>query len=215
VGVGARAGREEAGEQPRSWHRGLTRQAVAAEALRLLDGEGRRALTMRRLATELDVKAASLYAHVSGKDDLVDAVLDAVLDEVVLPEPAPDPRETLAASFRAYRHTLVAHPQTVLLMNERARMSTAQVRLVERSMEVLAQAGVSQRVAVDTHVTLVAYALGFILQEVARPTGQPPAAVLESPVMPSVIATLLERSVDERFDVGIGIILDGALGPRS
>ncbi len=75
-----------------TWHRGLDRDAVVAAALRLLDEEGRDALTMRRLATELRVEAASLYAHVAGKDDLVDAVLDSVLDGIELPPPGRDPR---------------------------------------------------------------------------------------------------------------------------
>ena len=48
-----------------AWHRGLDRQAVAAEALRILDEEGRAGLTMRKLAASLDVEAASLYTHVA------------------------------------------------------------------------------------------------------------------------------------------------------
>ena len=63
----------------RTWHRGLTREAIVAEALRILDDDGRDALTMRRLATALDIEAPSLYAHIRGKDELVDAVLDLSL----------------------------------------------------------------------------------------------------------------------------------------
>ena len=104
-----------------AWHRGLDRKSVAAEALRILDEEGRTGLTMRRLAASLGVEAASLYAHVASKDDLVDAVLDSVLDSVILPEPDADARASLVAGFTSYRRTLVAHPSIVILMTERAR----------------------------------------------------------------------------------------------
>jgi AcrR family transcriptional regulator len=194
--------------QDLAWHRGLDRQAVAAEALRILDEEGRAGLTMRRLAASLAVEAASLYAHVASKDDLVDAVLDSVLDSVILPEPGADARASLLAGFQSYRRALVGHPSIVILMTERARFSRSQLRLAQRSIEILESVGLSERAAVDAHVTLIAFVLGFILQEVSRPA-RPPAVTETSPLMQSVFSTLAERSVDERFEIGLALILDG------
>jgi len=56
---------------------------------------------------------------------------------------------------------------------------------------------------------MIAFVLGFILQEVSRPT-RPSADVSGDPVMARAFATVAERSVDERFEVGLGLILDGA-----
>jgi len=198
----------------REWHRGLTRDGVVAEALRILDDEGRDSLTMRRLATALGIEAASLYAHVRSKDDLVDAVLDSVLDLVPLPPEGPDARTALVGGFRGYRATLVAHPNVVLLMTERARSSGAQFRLAGRSIELLESVGLSNRAAVDAHVTLIAYSLGFILQEVSRPASLPPG-VTPSATVQRTLKTLAERSVDERFDVGLELILDGVGVPNA
>ena len=193
-----------------AWHRGLDLQAVRTAALRILDDEGRDALTMRRLAASLQVEAPSLYAHVRNKDELIDAVLDVVLDSVPLPEPGPSVRASLVAGFRSYRRALLAHPAVVILMTERTRFSQSQVRLAGRSIELLESQGLGVRAAVDTHVTLVAYVLGFILQEVARPTTIPPAVATSSPVVRRALSTLTQRSVDERFTVGLELILDGA-----
>jgi len=200
----------------RDWHRGLNRAALTAEALRILDRDGPEGLTMRRLATALDVEAASLYAHVQSKDDLVDAVLDTVLDEVDLPEPGPDARLELLAGFESYRRTLIAPPRVVMLMFERAHTSAAQARLVTRSIELLESLGLSTRAAVDAHVTLVAYVLGFIVQEVGRPMRTPPPLAAASPTLARALTTVAERSVDERFTVGLELILDGVLrsGPH-
>ena len=193
----------------RPWHQGVTRQAVIDEALRILDDEGREALTMRRLAAAMGVEAPSLYAHIRSKDELVDGVLDSVLDAIVLPDVGPDVRRSLVDGFTAYRRALLRHPPIVLLMTERARYSGAQFRLVRQSIELLESSGLSTRAAVDAHVTLVAFVLGFIVQEAGRLTGPASNASAADPVMARVFATLRERSVDERFEVGLGLILDG------
>jgi len=193
----------------RSWHRGLDRQSVIDEALQILDAEGRPALTMRRLAEALGVEAASLYAHVGSKEDLVDAVLDQVLDAIPLPEPGPDPRAQLIAGFMSYRAGLLAHPAVVPMINERARTSPSQVRLITRSIELLEESGLSTRAAVDAQVTIVAFVLGFILQEVGRSAAAPREVLEASPVLRRALTTLAERSVDDRFAVGIELILDG------
>ncbi|MBE8525558.1 TetR/AcrR family transcriptional regulator C-terminal domain-containing protein [Amycolatopsis sp. H6(2020)] len=55
----------------------------------VLDDEGFDAVTMRRIAQELETGPASLYAHVSNKDELAELMLDAALADVVVPEPDP------------------------------------------------------------------------------------------------------------------------------
>ena len=54
-------------------------------ALEVLAKEGLDAVTMRRVAQELETGPASLYAHVSNKDELAELMLDAVLADVPLP----------------------------------------------------------------------------------------------------------------------------------
>ena len=65
----------------------LSRPAILAAALAVADAEGARALTMRRVATELGSSTPmSLYRYVGSKDGLVDLMIDAVYGEVGLPE---------------------------------------------------------------------------------------------------------------------------------
>jgi AcrR family transcriptional regulator len=199
----------------RAVHRGLSRADVLSAAVAILDNDGREALTMRRLASDLDVKAPSLYVHVRDKDDLLNGVLDAVLDEVALPPVTKRRRASLVAGFAEYRRALVRHPGAVPLITSRTGASDSQVRLVSRSIELLEGAGLDTSAAVSAHVTLVAYTLGFVLQEVARrpastpaPPG-PPALNAGMEVFARAIAALAESSVDERFHAGLGLILDG------
>ena len=67
----------------------FNRDDIAAAAIRIADTEGFEAVSMRRLAAELDAGTMSLYHYVRTKDELLTLVVDALLAEVVLP---PDQR---------------------------------------------------------------------------------------------------------------------------
>ncbi|TDD88543.1 TetR/AcrR family transcriptional regulator [Actinomadura rubrisoli] len=68
----------------------LTQELIVRTAVRVLDAEGLEAVTMRRVAQELGTGPASLYAHVSGKEELRELMLDHVAAEIALPA-EPDP----------------------------------------------------------------------------------------------------------------------------
>jgi AcrR family transcriptional regulator len=55
---------------------------VVACARRVLETEGSGALTMRRVADELGIRAPSLYKHFRGKHDLTAALVEQGLDEM-------------------------------------------------------------------------------------------------------------------------------------
>ncbi|MGH3670584.1 MAG: TetR/AcrR family transcriptional regulator, partial [Pseudonocardiaceae bacterium] len=60
----------------------LSRPRIVRAALRLVDEKGLLALTMRALATDLEVSPMALYNHVRDKDELVDLMVDLMLGEV-------------------------------------------------------------------------------------------------------------------------------------
>jgi AcrR family transcriptional regulator len=68
----------------------LSQDVIVDTALKVLDAEGLTAVTMRRVAEELNTGAASLYAHVGNKDELLDLVYDKVVGEIPIPEPDPE-----------------------------------------------------------------------------------------------------------------------------
>jgi AcrR family transcriptional regulator len=68
----------------------LNRRHVLKTAIAIADREGLNAVSMRRLATELDVGAMSLYRHVANKDELVTQMVDEVFAGHELPTPGPE-----------------------------------------------------------------------------------------------------------------------------
>ena len=68
-------GKEPTGSGPKP---GLTLERIVAAAVALADREGLAALSMRKVAAELDVGTMSLYRYVPGKGELLDLMLDHV-----------------------------------------------------------------------------------------------------------------------------------------
>jgi len=87
---------------------------IVAAARELLEEEGREALSMRRLAERLGIRAPSIYKHLPGKDALEAAVISAgfveladALDGATLDE--------LATRYRGFAHR---HPHLYRLMTD-------------------------------------------------------------------------------------------------
>src|SRR2546423_8367293 len=79
-------------------------------ALKLLEDEGLDKLTVRRLATELGVKAPALYWHFRSKRALLDHLTDAIVAPVVAGLPASGPwLKWLSDAGLALHTALLAH----------------------------------------------------------------------------------------------------------
>jgi AcrR family transcriptional regulator len=108
----------------------LSADVILDTALRVLREEGLDAVTMRRLATELDTGPASLYVYIRNRHELLNALLDRISGMVELEEPDP-------ARWREQVHRLV---EAILKVMEDhrgiARVSIANVPTGENSLLV-------------------------------------------------------------------------------
>ncbi|MGK8505106.1 TetR/AcrR family transcriptional regulator [Nocardia asiatica] len=124
----------------------LSREAIIETGLRILDRDGAAALTMRRVAQELDTGAASLYVYLANRDDLLAAMLDHVLGGV--PEPAgADWRQRLTALADAMVAAMSRHEGLALVALGTVPSSPNAVRLVEFMLGSLIEAGLDDRTA--------------------------------------------------------------------
>lgn len=93
-------------------------QHILDEARSMLRESGWRNVSMRRLAARLDVKAPSLYKHITGKDELYRLLLDETLRNLggalhaaVADDPCP------RSLLRAYRRAASADPHGYRLIS--------------------------------------------------------------------------------------------------
>ena len=117
----------------------LTRERLAAAAVRLADAEGIEALSMRRLASELEVGTMSLYHYVRTKDELLTLVTDAVMGEVVVPadtELPADWRQALTVIAERSHAACLRHPW-MLDINDDPPIGPNSVRHMDQTLEAV------------------------------------------------------------------------------
>lgn len=126
----------------------LSQEAIVETALRILETDGYDALSMRRVAADLGTGAASLYAHVANKDELLKLVIDRVFEELEIPEPDPERWvEQLREAMHQTRRVFQAHPGLARTMLGRAPMGPNGLRLIEGFMGLLRAGDLPDRVA--------------------------------------------------------------------
>lgn len=210
----------------------ISRDAIVAAAIQLLDREGLAALSMRRLAEELGTGAASLYWHVGSKDGLLDLVLDQIIGEYQVPDPDPPRwREQLKDVARAQRAISLRHPYLVRVSIGRIPMGPNALRFSERMLAILRAGGLPPRLAVQGYLLLIATVNGFTVDEtgVEDGAGNEPAAHLAArrqavdmardyvaslpasmfPNMTALAGEFTLADPGERFELLIDIFVDG------
>lgn len=193
----------------------VTRQAVVAEALQIVDAEGLGALTMRRLASKLGVGVATVYAAVTSKESLFQALADAVIIEVSPVSETASPTEALVEYFLAMHEMLNRHPSVAQLSAMRPVLSEAALRMQERILELLGAGGLDAKAAAGAYSTLGSYVLGFTLTGVSRLDDNRHATVASLPAeqFPHLHAAapfFATQATDEgQFEEGLRTILTG------
>ena len=125
----------------------LTRDAIVDAALRVLDAEGFDALSMRRVAQELHTGAASLYAHVTSKDQLVDLIIDRVYAEFQVPDADPGHwQDQLKDVARSGLRVMLLHPGLARASLASIPMGPNGLTLTDRCLGILRAGGLPDHV---------------------------------------------------------------------
>src|SRR5690554_2019170 len=91
----------------------ITKEAIIKASLNILNRDGIGNLSMRTLAKELNIKAASLYWHIKNKQDLYDLIAEHINQEIFLPETIDDPKEALTTLALEFRNILLKNKDAV------------------------------------------------------------------------------------------------------
>ncbi|MCX5203653.1 TetR/AcrR family transcriptional regulator C-terminal domain-containing protein [Streptomyces sp. NBC_00237] len=138
----------------------LSLDAILATAGRILDTEGAGALSMRRLARELNSTPMSLYHHVQDKDDLLMLLLDAYAQDIPRPELPDEPREKLAVCARTFHDILADRPWIVEVLSSDAFASVSAMWMVEGVVDALIGCGLTPEDAAYAYRVIWTYTVG-------------------------------------------------------
>jgi len=117
---------------------GLNREQITQTAIRIADTEGFEAVTMKRIATELDSATMTLYYYVRTKADIVALMQDAILADILISDDELPAfwRDAVAVIARRTRHVLLAHPWSLSALNT-AQFGPNAMRHIEQSLAAL------------------------------------------------------------------------------
>lgn len=125
----------------------LSVERIRCCALEIIDAGGLEALSMRHLADRLGVRAASLYNHVSTKDELLRDLANEIMDQVDVSGFAVDWPTGLRTWARSYRACLAAHPNLVSFLADGPGRREAALRRADAIHGGLTRAGWPPRYA--------------------------------------------------------------------
>ncbi len=203
----------------------LSVPVIVAAAIEVLDEAGFAGLSMRRVAGRLGTGAASLYAHVSGREELLELVFDALVGQVKLETPDPARwREQVHRLLRDLRDVLASHTDAALAGLGRVPTSPQTLAAAEVLTGVLRAGGLSDRVIALGFDQLILYVSAFAYEAGLYRKADP--AEIERyfagvhafyaglpagryPVLTAIAPLMTGPDADDRFEFGLNVLIAG------
>jgi AcrR family transcriptional regulator len=138
----------------------LTRDRVLQAALGLADEGGVEAVSMRKIADELGVKAMSLYNHVANKDDVLDGIVDAAYAEIAAPTPGAD-WQTQVREIAISAHEVFLRHHWAATLQMGVKPGPGRLRYGDRLLGCFREAGFSKQLTYHGYHIIESYILGY------------------------------------------------------
>lgn len=190
----------------------LSVDKIATAALRLVDAG--HDLRMGDVAAALGVRPSSLYNHVSGKAELVEAVRALIFRDVVrdvaADAEAARPADRLRALLRLYRASFARHPRVIPLLTAQTVSAPNVMAMYDELTAVLESCGVPDDRLLDVVTVLDSFVIGSAL-DVAAPDDVWDSSSASTESLRRAIDTAprgRERA-DRAFEVGIELLVGG------
>lgn len=206
----------------------LTRDAIVDAAVRVLDADGADALTIRRLSQELETGPATLYWHITGKEELAELVYDRIMGEIELPEPDPDQwEEQIKEITRQGYRVMLSHNDAVKLSIGRAPVGPNMLAMIEWMLGLFEEAGIPPDIGSFFGDLVGRYIDASVLEVTGQPTLGESAdgegadvgrmiqqyfGSLDPARFPHIVAMAGEvhqLDDDARFEMGLDILMRG------
>ncbi len=215
----------------------LSRGEIVRVAIEVADAEGADAVTMRRIARELNAGTMSLYWHITSKEELLDLMIDEIQGGQPQPDPSGDWRRDMYQLARSTRQRLHQHQWMMDFLGGRPPTGPKSLLNLERVLASFDGLGLDSAAEIDIVSTVGTYVLGAVLREVQEHNNesfrdQQFAGLTEDEIQqvlaeftervratgryPRLLAMLDDRhdpdaaeTRDARFEFGLDCLLDG------
>jgi AcrR family transcriptional regulator len=227
----------EQGGRPGGRARGLSRADIVDIAVAIADAEGTDAVSMRRIAKDLQVGAMSLYWHIESKEDLHRLMLETVQAEIEAAEPSGDWQADLTAYARNTRAAMRRHPWAIDYIGAGPPSGPHDASNADRLIGSLDGLGLDIKTTMWILMTLGTYVIGASLREIQETRWQQASNEMMAELSEEEAAEAFEEfarrirgsgrypnlgrifdadfdpdapeTQDDRFEFGLSCLLDG------
>ena len=158
--------RQEHGGRPAPRARGISRADIVDIAVAIADAEGTGAVSMRRIAKDLQVGVMSLYWYIESKEELHRLMLETVQAEIEAADPSGDWRADLAVYARNTRAAVHRHPWAIDYLGGGPPAGPHDARNADRLIAALDGLGLDITTLMWILLTLGTYVMGAVLREI-------------------------------------------------
>ena len=201
----------------------LNRDVIARAALRLLNSKGIDGITMRALAAELGVQAATLYWHVKSKEELFQTMAATMSEDAAELMTAADRRapgrECITRWARALRNTMLNYRDGARVFAGTHTADPVSFDLIESVLDAWRDIGLSISEAAQRTALLRDFIVGFCIEaqslvELRGESGQGQLEAMKSAASPArfpltaqALPILLSTTADDHFELGLKLML--------
>lgn len=195
----------------------LQRDVIVEAALCVLDKEGIANLTLRRVATELNVQASAIYWHIKDKAALTDYMAEAILHrhfEYLLPRRSDEQwQEWLVSVMSQLRHAMLSYRDGArIVTGAHLYPALTLVKLFDVSTESLVSSGIPIEKASRIVAAIVHFVFGRVIEEQSGPTKEQMDSINLDELFadyPTFVASTKSRSDSDEFEDIVRAIING------
>jgi len=189
----------------------VSRETIVEASLKILNRDGAESLSMRILAKELNIKAASLYWHFKGKQELYGEIMERMCQGFDVPDTVLPPLEYLMEAHKSYRQMLLSVRDSSVIAENSIPNTPRRVEIIRGISNKLLEMGVTPENLMTVSNMLNNYVLSFVADEV-RFRGTPPETLKSFSEMLAPgdeVMFMSQRNFDEQFIYGLEVLFAG------
>lgn len=152
--------------------RSLTKQKICEAAIDVIETDGLEGLSMRKLASKLNVEAASLYNHIANKSQLYDFIQEHLYSQIPTNFSEKNWKSHLFDLAISTRKGLLQVPKIALLFATRPTITASSLKQAEITLNTLIKAGFKPSDGLSIFRNLHVFVLGHVLAEVGQIPGE-------------------------------------------
>jgi AcrR family transcriptional regulator len=194
----------------------VSKETIVEASIKILNRDGIENLSMRTIAKELDIKAASLYWHVSGKQELYGEIAEYLCSRLILPKASAEEGSANAKSYlleihKAYRAMLLTTRDSVLIFENSVPNTPRRIEVIKAVIQSLLEMGIQAGNCMTASNMINNYVLSFVADEVRikSRTSEEIAAFSSLLGIVGSIDMFVEKDFDQQFLYGLRVLFAG------